>query len=153
MNTSKARPNQQLDLSNSETKSLADIFSRLEEKYADEDKDQELWLAFDQLAEVFGHQSDFEVSKKEAEELYNKLHANERLDQKFEGHQIGSLEDLGQIAREQSLTVIEELRGELEEFEMLEDENMEYLEENYDLEGDEIDDILTLLEQDSTRLS
>ena len=93
------------------------------------------------------------MSEKEAEELYNKLYSNERLDQKFEGHQIESFEDLGQIAREQSLTAIEELRGELKEFEMLEDENMEYLEENYDLEGDEIDDILNLLEQDSSRLS
>ena len=62
-------------------------------EYAQED-DQELWLALDQLAEVFGHESDFEVSKQEAEELFSKLHSNEKLDYKFEGHKVDSFEDI-----------------------------------------------------------
>ena len=86
-----------IDISGSDTDLLVDIFQRLSDFYAYDEgaqdpKSDELWRIYDELAEIFGASSDYDMSQDELAALYEDLKGGEEV--QLEGETISDFKDL-----------------------------------------------------------
>jgi len=84
--------------------------------------------------------------------MYEKIKNGQNINRTFEGQKVDTYEDLQRIAKEQRATEIASLMAQMQKFESIEDENLEYLEQQLDVQESDLFSILNTLENDSHRL-